>query len=240
MKLPAFQFYPGDWRKDVGLQSLDYQARGVWIEMLCLMHESERRGVLTLNGQAMPDPALARLLGIEEVLLKQILTTLLNHGVTTREDATGALMSRRMVRDEKLREIRANCGKQGGNPLLLKQKPTTRVNQKPTPSSSVSSSSSSADDTEEDALRPAPPVEAIKKPRRELPTLEAWTAAAKELHPDWPTDDALNAWEHYEKVGWKTGKNRIEKWRFCIGTCYRNWLRREGGGSGTTRKMAFA
>lgn len=142
MKLPAFQFYPGDWRKDTGVQSLDYQARGVWFEILCLMHESERRGVLTLNGAAMPDSALARLLGIDEILLKQILTTLVNHGVTSREPETGALLCRRMVRDENLRKIRQNAGKSGGNPVLLKQNPTTGVKQKSTPSSSSSVSSS--------------------------------------------------------------------------------------------------
>lgn len=141
-KLPAFQFYPGDWRKDTGVQSLDYQARGVWIEILCLMHESEQRGILTLNGRAMPDEALARLLGLDEILLKQILTTLVNHGVTSRDEHTGALMSRRMVRDENLRKIRQNAGKSGGNPVLLKQKPTTHLKQKSTPSSSSSSSSS--------------------------------------------------------------------------------------------------
>lgn len=55
-------------------------------------------------------------------------------------------MNRRMVRDEALSKIRAESGKMGGNPVLLnqntKQKPTTRLNQKSTPSSSSSSSSS--------------------------------------------------------------------------------------------------
>ncbi len=104
------------------------------------MHESENRGILTLNGAAMPDSALARLLGIDEVLLKQNLTTLLTYGVASREPSTGALMCRRMVRDENLRKVRANAGKQGGNPVLLKQKSTTQLKQKSTPSSSSSSS----------------------------------------------------------------------------------------------------
>jgi len=47
-----------------------------------------------------------------------------------------------MVRDENLIQIRREAGKQGGNPVLLKQKPTIPVKQKPTPSSSSSSSSS--------------------------------------------------------------------------------------------------
>lgn len=141
-KLPAFQFYPGDWRKDPGVQSLDYQCRGVWFEILCLMHESDNRGVLELAGRPMADDVLARLLGLDPVLLKQILTFLIEHGVASRDERTGALVSRRMVRDEKLRKIRAECGKKGGNPGLLNQISTTGVKQIPTPSSSSSASSS--------------------------------------------------------------------------------------------------
>ena len=50
MKLPAFQFYPGDWRKDPNLCRCSHAAKGVWIDMICLMHETEERGVLSTNG----------------------------------------------------------------------------------------------------------------------------------------------------------------------------------------------
>lgn len=142
MKLPAFQFYPGDWRKDPGVQSLDYEARGVWFEILCLMHEAEPRGMLTLAGKAMSDEALARLLGLDKHHLNQILSKLAEHGVSSVDPATGALCSRRMIKDENLRQIRQNAGKKGGNPVLVKQNPTTVVKQNPTPSSSPSSSPS--------------------------------------------------------------------------------------------------
>lgn len=142
MKLPAFQFYPGDWRKDPGVQSLDYEARGVWFEILCLMHEAEPRGMLTLAGKAMSDEALARLLGLDKYHLNQILSKLAEHGVSSVDPATGALCSRRMIKDENLRQIRQNAGKKGGNPVLVKQNPTTRDKQNPTPSSSSSVSPS--------------------------------------------------------------------------------------------------
>lgn len=149
MKLPAFQFYPGDWRKDPGVQSLDYFARGVWFEILCLMHESERRGFLLLNGKPMPEPALASLLGIQLNLLKQNLSKIEGYGVASRDEKSGALICRRMIRDEYIREVRREAGKQGGNPSLLNQnpsktepKPENQDNQIPTPSSSSSISSS--------------------------------------------------------------------------------------------------
>jgi hypothetical protein len=141
-KLPAIQFYPGDWRKDPGVQSLSFHDRGVWFEILLLMHESAERGKLLLNGNKMPDDALARLLGLDKQNLTTTLTTLLDYGVASLCETTGAIICRRMIRDEDLRQVRKTAGKLGGNPLLLKQKPTTKVKQKPTPSTSSSTSTS--------------------------------------------------------------------------------------------------
>ena len=168
MKIPSFQFYPGDWRKDPGVQALDYFDRGVWLEILCLMHESEERGVLLLNGRPMPNEALARLLGLVNQNpttqvnqnptrdLTTVLTTLLAYGVAHRREEDGALYNKRMMRDDKIRKVRTESGSKGGNPRLLNQKstkavnqnPTTQDNQNPTPSSSSSSS---------DLIPPLPP-----------------------------------------------------------------------------------
>ena len=142
MKMPALQFYPADWRKDPGVQSLGYFERGVWFEMLCMMHESEQRGVLLLNGLPMPEEALANALGLDNQNLTITLTKLLTYGVARRRGEDGAIFNKRMVDDEKLCKIRREAGKKGGNPALLNQNPTTKVNQNPTPSSSSSSSSS--------------------------------------------------------------------------------------------------
>jgi hypothetical protein len=43
---PAFQFYPGDWLRSKNLRRCSLEARGAWIEVLCLMHDSEEYGVL--------------------------------------------------------------------------------------------------------------------------------------------------------------------------------------------------
>ena len=139
-RLPAFQFYPADWRKDPGVQSLDYETRGIWWEIICLLHESDERGVLLLNGKPMPEDALCRLLGLDNQKLTTALTTLLTYGVAKRRESDGAIYSKRMVADEKLRQIRKMAGSKGGNPLLVKQNLTTQVKQKRTPSSSSSSS----------------------------------------------------------------------------------------------------
>lgn len=46
-KQPAFQFYPGDWRRDTQVQMASLATRGVWIEMLCCMWDAPERGKLT-------------------------------------------------------------------------------------------------------------------------------------------------------------------------------------------------
>jgi hypothetical protein len=46
-KLPAFLFYPGDWKKDTQLSKCSLAARGAWIELLCAMHENGRTGIVT-------------------------------------------------------------------------------------------------------------------------------------------------------------------------------------------------
>jgi 5-methylcytosine-specific restriction endonuclease McrA len=46
-KLPAFQFYPGDWMKDPQVSMLSPATRGIWIDLICLMHENGRTGLIT-------------------------------------------------------------------------------------------------------------------------------------------------------------------------------------------------
>lgn len=166
IKLPAFQFYPGDWRKNVGVQSLDYHSRGVWFELLCLMHESDRRGVLLLGGKPMPTPALANLLGLSVTETQRALRKIEKHGVCGRDAKTGAITCRRMIKDEKLRQVRAKSGFLGGTERGARQtasKPqATRgqtAKQKATPSASSSVSvSSSSPPSSPSASRPVSPL----------------------------------------------------------------------------------
>ena len=196
MKLPAYQFYPGDWRKDPGVQALNYHDRGVWHEMICLMHESEQRGLLMLNGRAMPDEVIARMLGLDNQILTTTLTTLLTYGVASRDESTGAVMSRRMVRDEKLRQIRKECGKQGGNPNLVNQKPTTKVKQISTPSSS--SSTSSSDIT-------------ILKDSKAKGSLDELKSYAVQI--GLKESDGESMFDHWTANGWKNGQSKSRDWK---------------------------
>ena len=46
-KLPAFQFYTGDWQKDPALQATSMSTHGVWANMLCSMWNHNPQGELT-------------------------------------------------------------------------------------------------------------------------------------------------------------------------------------------------
>src|SRR5690242_4288851 len=39
-KLPAIQFYTGDWKKDPELSACSPATRGIWVDLLCAMHDN--------------------------------------------------------------------------------------------------------------------------------------------------------------------------------------------------------
>lgn len=112
IKRPAFQFYPADWRKDLELQSCGVAARGLWVEMMCVMHEAEPYGFLTLNGKPMTDSQAASACRVTPRQYRELLGELQAAGVPGK-NADGAIYSKRMVRDEALRLARAEGGKAG-------------------------------------------------------------------------------------------------------------------------------
>lgn len=128
-KWPFLRFATGDYWNDPGVQSLDHWDKGVWLEILFLMHQSEERGKLVLNGRAMSDPEIARALGLQlngveyyeagefSRPLSKTLATIMEKAIATR-DENGALTSRRMVKDTALHDMAVETGRRGGSPLL--------------------------------------------------------------------------------------------------------------------------
>ena len=146
MKRPSFQFYPADWLRDTALRSCSMGARGLWIDMICYMHEGNPYGHLKVGNKVILPTNLASMAGSALQDVNGWLDELGQSGVFDLLP-DGTIFSKRMVRDESLREIRAAGGKLGGNPALkvnLEDNPKVEneVKQKPTPSSSSSSSSS--------------------------------------------------------------------------------------------------
>lgn len=100
-KLPAIQFYPGDWLRD-NIAGCTLAAQGLWLRMMILAHDSERYGYLCMNGSAMPPDFIARKCGSTLAEYERLLSELDTYAIPSRtpEDI---IYSRRMVRDAKLR-----------------------------------------------------------------------------------------------------------------------------------------
>lgn len=211
VKRPASQYYWGEWLSDKDLQSCSLPARGMWHEMNCLMHQCEPYGHLYLNGKPMQPGKLANLVRVSEGVCKKLLAELEEAGVFSR-DAQGAIFSRRMVRDEQLREARAAGGHagaehgakgakdgfKGGRPKAGEGGSETPLagDLKPPPSSSTASASSPADLlVDADASTPAEGSAAIKTAKVEIPdcphqkVLELWAEVlpAMPQHTEWNT-----------------------------------------------------
>lgn len=67
MKRPSFQFYPADWRNNAKLRRCSWAARGVWIELIGLLHDSDDYGVLRW-----PLKQIAQALGCPLKLLNEL------------------------------------------------------------------------------------------------------------------------------------------------------------------------
>jgi hypothetical protein len=115
MSQPWLKFYPSDWRSDPALRMCSIGAHGLWIGMLCVMHEAG--GFLRVNGVVPTESQLAMILGWPAETIQGLLGELEAAGVFSR-DETGTIYSRRMVRDIEKAAIHKANGLRGGNPSL--------------------------------------------------------------------------------------------------------------------------
>jgi len=100
-KLPAIQFYTGDWIKDPDLSKCSAQTRGIWIDALCAMYEAGRRGILSGTPEQLAricrcSPAEIVAAAEELKATQTACVTFCNGDIT--------LVNRRMHREEKARK----------------------------------------------------------------------------------------------------------------------------------------
>lgn len=77
-KLPALMFYTGDWLKDPQVRRCSPATRGVWVDLLCYMHEDDQCGRITGTLEQ-----LARLCGCSEPDMNSALDELQDTGCAT-------------------------------------------------------------------------------------------------------------------------------------------------------------
>jgi hypothetical protein len=120
MSDPWLKFYPTDWRSDPRLRMCSMAARGLWIEMIALMHEAVPYGHLLVSGLSPTNAQLAVLAGAPSDQIPDLLGELESAGVFSRTSA-GVVYSRKMTRMAKKAALARKNGKNGGNPSLRKE-----------------------------------------------------------------------------------------------------------------------
>lgn len=177
MSRPSFQFYPGDWRKNANLGRCSYAARGAWVDVLCVLHDSDDGyGIVRYPLRELANAAHAPLRLLRELADKRVLKGC-DSGVcepfvyvprSGRRDGAPVVLvpelpgpiwySSRMVRDEYVRAIRGESTRfeESDGPSNPSPKGGLGAGRKPSPNpgkgdGASSSSSSSASQREESA-----------------------------------------------------------------------------------------
>jgi hypothetical protein len=241
------KFYPADWRSDVALRSCSPGARGIWIDLIGLMHEAEPYGFLVINGVKPSVSALSRLLNVHHKTLIAALKELLEHGVYS-VDSEGVIYSRRMVRDrEKAIEDQEN-GRLGGNPNVVQNKPdgvNPPVNPRDKPSRArVPEARSQIEETPSlrSGVSAPPPASKSKRAsvRTSIPidlaiTPEARAFAAERGFINGSVDEMWTAFTAYHAAKGTLTATVEGSWRTWVGNQVRFQEERNGNGIGATR-----
>lgn len=199
------RFYWSDWANDPGLRLCSLAAQGLWMRCLCVAAEGDPAGYLIVKGRVLKVTDIARLAGVNETECEALLSELAGNGVFSRA-RTGAIYSRRMVRDQKKAAIARKNGEKGGNPSLSnpKENPAAvKAEDKPRLKSQKPESSkpesSKPDKDDEDALGwPMPNTIWVE----ELIGLTGCADPARDAWP-WLTASVIVGWRELDRFEWR-------------------------------------
>jgi hypothetical protein len=145
-KSPGFWFFTGDWMKDPELRFCSIFARGLLVDLLCILFEANEQGYASNpDGTPRTDEQIVDAIaggGREEKLAA--LAELEKSGVLSR-DFRGVLYSRRLARLAEVSAARKQNGSKGGSKTQAKPKQTTEQTTKQNRGVSVSVSDSVSD-----------------------------------------------------------------------------------------------
>lgn len=216
MKLPWLKFYPSDWLSDEALRGCSPAARGLWVDLICLMAKSKKHGYLLAGDKPMGAEHIARIFGETLEKTSELLIELAQAGVYSIEK--DCIFSRRMVKDEGSRKSNRD--------RILRWR-----NGNVTPDVTQMKRSCNANVTPQSLEARGQKLE-YKKERAQLrPTLSDWLAYAKEI--GWIGKDVQSAFDYYESNGWKVGgRAPVKDWKAAARNCFR---RNQTNQKGTTQ-----
>ena len=198
MKLPWLKFYPSDWLSDEALRGCSPAARGLWVDMICLMAKSKRHGYLLAGDKPMGAEHIARIFGESIETTSGLLVELAQAGVYSIEQ--DIIFSRKMVKYESSRKSSRDRLLRWRNANETKMKRFCNANETPQNTQNTQNT---------------------QKERAQVrPTLSQWLDYAKEI--GWIGKDVQSAFDHYESNGWKVGgKAPVKNWQAAARNCFR-------------------
>ncbi len=128
MKRPSFQFYTADWQGNSNLKRCTHEEKGIWMDILCLMHDQEEYGILRWNLKEIAQAVGASFSKIKALVTKGVLKgsdagceDYIYTPRSGRKDGIPVILipkqdgsiwySSRMVRDEYVRTIRGESSR---------------------------------------------------------------------------------------------------------------------------------
>ena len=126
-KHPWFKAWAKDILGDKDFATISLAGKGYWLNLLCLMHLSPRKGyLLQENGTPYSMETLARISGISPDEAAHLYQCLLTSGIFSVSDTEPKVpFSRRMVREARITQVRAEAGSKGGRFAQAKLKQTS-------------------------------------------------------------------------------------------------------------------
>lgn len=145
-KSPGFWFFTGDWMKDPELRFCSIFARGLLVDLLCILHEAKEQGYAS-NPDGSPrtnEQIVDAISGGSREEKLAALAELEQSGVLSR-DLRGVLYSRRVARLGELSAARKQNGSKGGSKTSSKRQANLKQTEQQNGGVSVSVSDSVSD-----------------------------------------------------------------------------------------------
>jgi len=168
VKSPWFKFFPGDWRQCPELRLCSLEARGLWMEILCLCAQSPSVGRLVIRDRAPSEEQIAALVGRPVAEVARGLHELRDYGVF--DEINGVITSRKMVRDARISQMRSELGSEGGRASVqAKAQAKAQANGQANGQPQSQKSESEVRDQNQSQIPPTPQGgKPARKPRRQF------------------------------------------------------------------------
>lgn len=194
---PSFQFYPSDWTSNPNLRRCTFAEKGIWLEVMCLMHDQAEYGVLRWPLKEIAETVKCKVADLQGLIRKGVLkgddNQLSEPFIYTprsgRKDGEPVTLvstqggpiwySSRMVKDEYVRTIRAESSGNGGAPKPAPKPPFGEPMGGGFGPRGSSSSSSPSGNTPATTAREAPAIGEVFPVTESWQPSEAFTVQAK-------------------------------------------------------------